>query len=388
MAPKPTLGRTVAIGVVLGLAGCAVLLGSNDGAMQRSLSATQERAARSLQYDMNDDQYADPDEFLAGNIISEQDAGAEVWLINQPKCGTGTLLTSLVDSMDCKEDKIYATMGEYVGSAQLSALNINPKDHQFHTYKCANQNQLVFTHTPKNAMALRMEYQARKVKQNQDAGKCVVVSAIRDPHDSIPSLWFWMNRERLCEGRQRKEKVLDKYKRWLQTPKDDLKEQYGKETPHESLVTTAGVLRMFGVPRTNEALLEVLRQLAADGHTVIDAPNDGVWAGCSLLLLQVDWEKGSMEHVERHLGAYAVDGTNVIMGNDNKSNCPKSEELYRHIKEYELGDGIIDHLSADNPMLKAGMTYYKEFHNFRKLAAALEGQSPQSLARQMFGHNQ
>ena len=198
MAPKPTLGRTVAIGVVLGLAGCAVLLGSNDGAMQRSLSATQERAARSLQYDMNDDQYADPDEFLAGNIISEQDAGAEVWLINQPKCGTGTLLTSLVDSMDCKEDKFYATMGEYVDSAQLSALNINPKDHQFHTYKCANHNHLVFTHTPKNAMALRMEYQARKVKQNQDAGKCVVVSAIRDPHDSIPSLWFWMNRER-CE---------------------------------------------------------------------------------------------------------------------------------------------------------------------------------------------
>lgn len=157
-------------------------------------------------------------------------------------------------------------------------------------------------------------------------------------------------------------------------------EQYAKETPHESLDVTAQVLSMFGVPRTNEALLRVLRQLTADGHTVIDAPNDGVWAGCSLLLLQIDWEKGSMDHIERHLDAYAVEGTQVQMGNDNKSNCPKSEELYRHIKEYELGDGIIDHLSADNPELKAGMTYYKEFHNFKKMAAAQDGQSAQSLA--------
>ena len=87
-----------------------------------------------------------------------------------------------------------------------------------------------------------------------------------------------------------------------------------------------------------------------------------------------------MDHIERHLDAYAVEGTQVQMGNDNKSNCPKSEELYRHIKEYELGDGIIDHLSADNPELKAGMTYYKEFHNFRKMAVAQDGQSAQSLA--------
>ena len=202
MTPKPTLGRTVAIGAVLGLAGCAVLLGSNDGAMQRSLAATQEReaVARSLQYDMNDDEYDGPDDFLSDNVISGQDAGAEVWLVNQPKCGTGTLLTSLVDSMDCiKEKNVDATMGEYVSSSQLlSALNINPNDGQFHTYDCANHNHLTFTHSPKIAMALRAEDQSRKSQQNQDPGKCVVISAVRDPHDSIPSLWFWMNRER-CE---------------------------------------------------------------------------------------------------------------------------------------------------------------------------------------------
>ena len=78
MAHKPTIGKTVAIGAVLGLAGCAVLLGSNDDAMhQRSLATTpskknvrQETAARSLQFGMNNDEYADPDEFLADNLIS------------------------------------------------------------------------------------------------------------------------------------------------------------------------------------------------------------------------------------------------------------------------------------------------------------------------------
>ena len=214
MAHKPTIGKTVAIGAVLGLAGCSVLLGSNDDAMhQRSLATTpskknvrQETAARSLQFGMNNDEYADPDEFLADNLISGQDTGAEVWLINQPKTGTGTLLTSLVQSLHCNHgaENFDATMGdyvairEYVGSAQLSALNILPDNNHFCTYDCANQNHLTFTHTPKNAMALRMEYQSRKAEQNQDAGKCVVVSAVRDPHGSIPSLWFWRHRAR-CE---------------------------------------------------------------------------------------------------------------------------------------------------------------------------------------------
>ena len=217
MAPKPTLGRTVAIGAVLGLAGCAVLLGSNDGAMRRSLAATpstpksvrqETKADRSLRYNMNDDKYTQ-DTFrrlIDQYVISGQDEGAEVWLINQPKCGTGMLLISLVTSLYCdrEEENWNATLGdyaaikEYVDSDQLSALDILPDNNQFCTYDCANHNHLTFTHTPKNAMALRMEYQSRKAEQDQDAGKGVVVSAVRDPHGSIPSLWFWMNRER-CE---------------------------------------------------------------------------------------------------------------------------------------------------------------------------------------------
>ena len=216
MTPKPTLGkcRTVAIGFVLGLAGCVVLLGSNDdGAIRRSLAATpskkeETKADRSLRYNMNDDKDTKNTvrRLLDQYVISGQDTGAEVWLVNQPKCGTGTLLISLVTSLVCdpEEENWNATLGdyeaisEYVDSTQLSALDILPDNNQFCTYDCANENHLVFTHTPRNAMALRMEYQSRKAEQNQDAGKCVVVSAIRDPHGSIPSLWFWMNRER-CE---------------------------------------------------------------------------------------------------------------------------------------------------------------------------------------------
>ena len=189
-----------------------------------------------------------------------------------------------------------------------------------------------------------------------------------------------------CEGHQSKDEVLNEYLEWLRTPKQELQELYAKATPHESLQTTAEVLSMFGVPRTNEALLEVLRQLAADGHAVIEPPTDGIWAGCSLLVLQIDWQKGSVDHITRGLDTHVVEGTEVYIGNDNKSNCPKSQENYRHIKAYELGDGIIDHLSAQNPELKAGMTYYKEFENFMALQEALDGQTHESLAKQMFGH--
>ena len=190
MPTKHSIGRTVVVGVVIGLAGSAVLLRSDDSTIRRSLASTPNRpknvrqmtmgakavsGARSLQY---------VQDLSSPSVITRQDRGAEVWLINQPKCGTGTLLTSLVASMDCEEYKPTKVADQ---STQ-----------QIHTYGCNNNNALTVTHTPENAVALRMEMQAQKAAQNEDAGKCVVVTSIRDPHNSIPSLWFWMNRER-CE---------------------------------------------------------------------------------------------------------------------------------------------------------------------------------------------
>ena len=185
MPTKHSIVRTVAAGVVIGLVGCAVFLLSGDSTIRRSLASTPpppknvrqvmkgaEAAlgARSLQYDQDSS---------SPGVITRQDTGAEVWLINQPKCGTGTLLTSLAASMYCEEEPTKVA-------------------DQIHTWICNNSNALMVTHTPENAMALRMERQANKAARNDDSGKCVVVTSIRDPHNSIPSLWFWMNRER-CE---------------------------------------------------------------------------------------------------------------------------------------------------------------------------------------------
>ena len=189
---KPKIERTAALGVVVGLAGCAVLMGSGDNStiIRRSLASTSHQpknvrqmtkdstaasAVRSPQYDHDEP---------PPNVITRQDTGAEVWLINQPKCGTGTLLTSLVSSMDCEEYQ--------------STKVADQSNRQIHTYGCNNDNALTVTHTPENAVALRMEMQAQKAARNEDPGKCVVVTSIRDPRNSIPSLWFWMNRER-CE---------------------------------------------------------------------------------------------------------------------------------------------------------------------------------------------
>ena len=185
MPTKHSIVRTVAAGVVIGLVGCAVFLRSGDSTIRRSLASTPPQAknvrqviegavaetrTRSLQYDQD---------LSSPGVITRQDTGAEVWLINQPKCGTGTLLTSLAASMYCQEQPTKVS-------------------DQIHTWICNNSNALMVTHTPENAMALRMERQANKAARNEDSGKCVVVTSIRDPHNSIPSLWFWMNRER-CE---------------------------------------------------------------------------------------------------------------------------------------------------------------------------------------------
>ena len=146
MPTKHSIGRTVAVGVVIGLAGSAVLLRSDDSTIRRSLASTPNRpknvrqmtmgakavsGARSLQYEQD---------LSSAGVITRQDTGAEVWLINQPKCGTGTLLTSLVASMDCEEYKPTKVADQ---STQ-----------QIHTYGCNNDNALTVTHTPRKCRSI------------------------------------------------------------------------------------------------------------------------------------------------------------------------------------------------------------------------------------------
>ena len=264
---------TAAAAVLSSLAALVCLIGSsdindNDALHNRSLRALRNSLAVSPTY------------ARSKNVVNPKvDRNAQVWVINQPKTGTGTLLKSLISSMSCSDEN---SGGIPKGSGW--------------TFDCPNRNVLLGTHDLETANEKRrsMLQEAKALSAGGNSGtgnegKCMVVTNVRDPHDSIPSLWFWMNRDRYCDGLQSKDEVLTEYLEWVNMDRGQIDAKFhGKAPyPHDSLKKFAGVLEMFGVSPSSGDFLQTLTSLASDGHVVIESPYDdldeSLWAGCSLL---------------------------------------------------------------------------------------------------------
>ena len=122
----------------------------------------------------------------------------------------------MIESFDCKDN---------YGQDTVQHL-------QLKSTSCRNDVTLKFTHHPHDAKAFKdlIDSDRRRIAHLtmgqslpddsyiydlSQRGKCFVITSIRDPINAIPSLFFWINRERYCDGTQSKEEVLAEYVDWL-----------------------------------------------------------------------------------------------------------------------------------------------------------------------------
>jgi len=151
-----------------------------------------------------------------------------------------------------------------------------------------------------------------------------------------------MNRERFCDGAQSKEEIIKEYKEFLLGP-----------VPSSQVQTTAHMLRAFGA----QNIFEAMKLLSEDGYTFLNQPKEnGVWAGCELLFLQIDYDENN-SNLDKGLN-HAIEGVKMIPKNVLIEVCPKAEDNYQAVKNYKISNELIEKFSKINPDFHDVITYY------------------------------
>jgi len=333
MSPRRTKARQTAA-ARLTAAGCALAAGAffvleNSAPSGPLVAMGRLRDSR----DLADAASATSEENATEHRIGADDAGI-IWIVNQPKCGTGSLDTSFLKSLNCD-----VTDGSEYGSG-----------HGFSETRflhCDDGKKMVFRTHSADAHLVKRVVDEKMEAEGTKPEKCLAVTAVRDPLLSIPSLFFEKHREQYCDGSQDKEEILRTYDQFL------LHNRGAKQVE-----TTVAMLRAFGV----EDILGAMEKLTEKGYAFFDEPEkDGPWAGCELLFLQIDYEE-SNDNINNGLD-HAVEGVKMRPLRSREALCPKAVDNYHAIINHGIQDSHIDRFCLSNPEMCDVINYYKNRRN-------------------------
>lgn len=247
----------------------------------------------------------------------------EIWVINQPKCGTGSLVDTVIEPENCNEEGI---------------------NEQILLYRCPKHLKVFRTHH----VAIASEYREKEqALHKQKRSNCLVVSAVRDPRISIPSLFFEYNKERFCDGRQSGAEILTEYDYWLRNSIE----------PTLQMRTTSEVSEAFGL----QDFGAVLERMKHSGFAVFEESSnlDSPWNGCKLLLVQLDFEENN-ENISKGFSALLGESVVAAQGPTRAELCPHARKNYKLVKGYVIEEDIVVKLAKDSPELRHGFNYYRK----------------------------
>jgi len=248
---------------------------------------------------------------------------ATIWIVNQPKCGTTSLTTSIKSALHCQPHEKWPSTEKVYSDCPGGQ-----KVFWFHGKIIENVKKIV-------------DKDMDQVGTKPD--RCIAITAVRNPFTLIPSRFFHDNKERFCDGAQSKEEILEEYKEYLLGP-----------MPSRQVATTAYMLRAFGA----QNILEAMQLLSENGYAFLNRPKEnGPWAGCELLFLQIDYNE-SNSNLNKGLNL-AVEGAKMITRNVRIEECPKAEDNYHALRNYRIPDEQIDVFAKTNQDFHDVITYYK-----------------------------
>jgi len=252
------------------------------------------------------------------------DEPGTIWVVNQMKCGTGTLTNSIQSALNCIKVKI---------------------DVEVAIYDCFNEKKLFSAHNADMVTKIKKEASNETFQEGTKPSKCIAVTALRNPLHSIPSRFFHENWRRFCNGTQSEEEIIKEYEQFLLGP-----------LPPYQVNTTANMLRAFGA----QDILEAAEFLSEKGYAFLSQPDkDSPWAGCELLFLQIDYDE-SDSYLDD--GFYhAVEGVKIKRDHVRAKTCPKAAHNYNAVQKYRIPDKLIHMYSKINPDFHDVMTYYQKY---------------------------
>lgn len=262
-------------------------------------------------------------------------AGTDIWVVNQPKSGTGFLVSTALGATPSQGDKCTAT-----------------KEGHIWTYDCPKQSRVFRTHDAPEAGKFRTDEAGRAalVGKNEEGKKeergCFAVSGVRDPHLSIPSRFFESNKNRLCDGHLAEKEVISEYVEWLSS----------SDEPRLQMHTTSELVKAFGIQDFSHALDGMYQS----GYALFEGPSDTTspWNGCKLLLVQLDFEENN-DNISEGLSTLLNDDVKPAEYPSRTDLCPDAAGIYKALQEFELTDDLLRILAKDNPELRQGLNYYR-----------------------------
>ena len=182
-------------------------------------------------------------------------------------------------------------------------------------------------------------------KDSTRADRCVAISAVRNPHLTIPSLFFELHKHELCDGSQPVEDVTRMYEKYLASP-----------MPASQVLTIANVLRNFNGKHFD--LYQALTMLAEDGVAMFNKAEEGsAWAGCELIMLQIDHDE-DRANVDQTMGVLFPGGFDPAKSRSDL--CPNAMESIEAVYNYKLTDQHLDRFAQIHPEMRDLFRYYSE----------------------------
>jgi len=324
--------RSVAAAACILLA-CAALLASHSDVVTYGLREVARRASEGEE---------ETPKGVFEHFVKQSDSAASIWIVNQPKCGTGSIEKSVTWGLNCE----LADMAPY--QQEMDKIQV-PLYYKTRTFECPD-NRRVFRSHSKDSGLVKAAVDA-SFPQRHDEERCLVITAVRNPLLSIPSLFFEENKARYCDGAQSEEEVLADYEKFLGH----------NGGPPRQVETTAHVLKEFGV----RDIAGAMDRLTGRGYAFFREPAaDGPWAGCELLFLQIDYDEAN-SNLDIGLD-HAVEGISMLPLESRQEICPKAAVNYRAMIEHEIKQEHIDRFDETHPEMGVIISYYKKLRRERK----------------------
>lgn len=279
------------------------------------------------------------DKLLSLSAKIHSDGPADIWLINQPKCGTGYL------------ERVITTS---------PSLNCKPYDDTEGTkfVDCGNNKLYFRTHSVETATTVKTLFDLGRSRNAAKVDQCVAITALRNPLQSIPSMFFqsWSICEgdsahsrscnqRLCDGSLPVGDVVTMYERYL-----------ASSMPARQVQTTANMIKAFSGEDVD--LYEAFSMLAEKGVAFFENTNmDSPWAGCELIFLQIDHDDDG-GNVDNTMGVLFPGELKSFLSFSRSHHCPNAAESIEAIYNYELTDQHLDRFAKTNPEMREVFRYY------------------------------
>lgn len=258
-----------------------------------------------------------------------RDLPQQVILVNTPKCATGSLETAFVQGLPCQD-------------------KTDVRDQGFVVTSCPDGSLVFRTHE----LGAATNYFNSHHLDGPQKGKCVLVTAFRNPLSQLKSKFFESHKTKWCEGKSWShgnssdaDGIRNTFKAWIELSRST---DNGVDKTYNSAV----LARMYGL-QNYSAVLHGVSDLGGLLRLDSSIAPAGEFGDCELLILQLEKLKDQFTNIKSILPMMQE-----VTHESTLDFCPQASWILDAIETIELSPSEKSYLFEASPDLEAAWRFY------------------------------